>query len=92
MITILDEVIPLIDNVIRTSGCDSSSFASIRTLNLTIAEMAENKTKVIEKFVEVGRRAINEDSAHVLIGVLPTKRRYYILRNLLEEKALIFLR
>lgn len=67
MITILDDIIPLIDKVIRTSGCDYSSVASVRAINLTIAEMANNKEKVIEKFVEVGKRAITEDGAHVLI-------------------------
>lgn len=67
MITILDDIIPLIDKVIRTSGCDYSSAASVRAINLTIAEMADNKEKVIEKFIEVGCKAITDDGAHVLI-------------------------
>ncbi|WP_040978454.1 aspartate/glutamate racemase family protein [Oceanobacillus jeddahense] len=67
MITILEGIIPLIDNVIRTSGCDYSIATPVRALNLSISEMAGNKEIVIDKFVEVGKKAITEDKAHVLI-------------------------
>jgi allantoin racemase len=67
VITILDGIIPLIDKVLRTSGCDYFSVASIRAINLSISEMTSNRNKTIQCLIEEGKKAILYDGAHAIV-------------------------
>ena len=45
----------------------SSSLASVRPLNIPVLELAENRDKTVEKIVSIGREAVQEDRADVLV-------------------------
>jgi len=67
VVTIHDAAIPLLWKVIRASGVSESQFASIRAINMTIAEMSESKERTLARLEEVCKAVLREDKAEAII-------------------------
>lgn len=67
IVTAGSNAIPWLDKLVRTSGCDYNSLASIRAIEMSIAEMNANSEKTLNKTIEVARQAIEHDGAHAII-------------------------
>ncbi len=66
IITLLDETIPLHDRQVRAAG-RNDRLASIKPTGIRVLDLPKNPSNTMQRIVEVGREAVREDGADVLI-------------------------
>jgi allantoin racemase len=66
IITVLDNVKPVIRKIVRQSGLEPR-VASIRVINTSVLDVNLDRAQTIERLIECGRRAIDEDDADSLV-------------------------
>jgi allantoin racemase len=66
IVTVLDNVFPLIDNNCRVYGLESK-LASIRFINVPVLNLHKGEAGIAELLVEESIKAIEEDGAHVIV-------------------------
>lgn len=66
LLTIMDSMIPSSHELVQRAGV-AAKLASVRAINVPVLELARNRGATLEKIISVGRRAIEEDGAHVLV-------------------------
>lgn len=66
-LTILDQMIPEVEDMIQNSRIKFSCLASVRSLGIPVSQMHNNLEKTKEIVIREGRKAVQKDRAHVLI-------------------------
>lgn len=66
VITVLKNVVPLIEKIALLSGL-RSRMASIRTIDTPVLSLAESREQTVRKLMEAGRDALEKDGADSLI-------------------------
>ncbi len=66
IITVLHNVIYSLRRVARVAGLESR-LASVRAVEVSVLDLAKERSRVIETFVSEGKKALEEDGADVLI-------------------------
>ncbi len=66
VITVLESVIPSLRKIARVHGLESR-LASVRSIEVPVLELANDRAKVVSTFVEEARKAMREDGADVLL-------------------------
>ncbi|MGE5593378.1 MAG: aspartate/glutamate racemase family protein [Betaproteobacteria bacterium] len=66
LLTVMDSMIPSSYELVHKAGV-AAKLASVRAVNVPVLELACNRHATLEKIIAVGRRAIEEDGAHVLV-------------------------
>ena len=66
IITVLHNVIYSLRRVARVAGLESR-LASVRAVEVSVLDLAKERSRVVETFVREGKKALEEDGADVLI-------------------------
>ena len=66
VVTVLDNVKPVIRRVLRDTGLESR-LASIRVIQTAVLDLANSRKATLGRLIEAGKRAIDEDGADTLI-------------------------
>jgi len=66
LLTVADSMIASSYELIQKSGL-ASKIASVRAVNIPVLDLAVNREETLEKLVRIGREAIHEDHADVLV-------------------------
>lgn len=66
-LTVIDQMIPEVEAMIQRSQIKLSCLASVRSLNIPVAQMRDDLQKTKEIVIREGRKAVQEDRAHVLV-------------------------
>jgi allantoin racemase len=67
IVTLTAALEPLIERTARASGVNPQSLASVRSIGMSIPEMAGEPAKVFERLVAQGRLAVQQDGAHSIV-------------------------
>lgn len=66
ILTVLDNVVPLLKRIARVSGLDSR-LASVRTIATPVLSLGNSRKATLERLIEAGQRTIQQDGADTLI-------------------------
>jgi len=66
-LTVLDQMIPEVEDMIQKTRIKFSCLASVRSLGIPVSELRDNLEKTKEIVIREGRKAVQEDGAHVLV-------------------------
>ena len=66
IVTVLDSVVPSLERLARIVGLDKR-LASVRAVNIPVLELSQNIESTTSRMMEESRKAIQEDSADVIV-------------------------
>ena len=66
VLTVVENVVPLIRRIALVSGLDSR-IASVRTLEIPVLSLSGAREQTLQRLLEVGKKAIQEDKADTLV-------------------------
>ncbi len=66
VLTVTDSTVASSYELAHKAGV-ASNLASVKALNIPVLELAQNREETVEKIVSIGRKAIQEDRADVLV-------------------------
>ena len=66
IVTVLDSVVPSLERLARIVGLDKR-LASVRAVNIPVLELSRNIESTTSRMMEESRKAIQEDSADVIV-------------------------
>ncbi len=66
ILTVSEEVVPLIHKVVRKTGFDDR-MAGVRTIATTVLQIADNREAMLQSLIKAGELALSTDRADVLV-------------------------